>query len=230
MRQSLSNDENLVDVHPLADLILAESKRMGAGTSIKTDGEESDPWGLLAAVDIRRCQAEPGLKPFVDYLLSTAPPSTIASILDPSNTSRPAFLFSLRMLNLPLPLVPPLYKMLGSELSEANFTHYMIWGRGYKLEGTEEATGLEMDATVKGNKKKKGGAAGGVGGVPAGKFAYHPEEEMIDARGVAVHNYALKTAKPRDDESFGVEQYGRVVLVETAKLAEAVEAMEEACR
>lgn len=43
-------------MHPLADLILAEGKRMGAGTTIKTDGEESDPWGVLAAVDIRRCQ------------------------------------------------------------------------------------------------------------------------------------------------------------------------------
>lgn len=53
---------------------------------------------------------------------------------------------------------------------------------------------------------------------------------MIDARAVAVHSYPLKTAKPRDEESFGVEQFGRVVLVETAKLAEAVGAMEEACR
>lgn len=136
----------MVDVHPLADLILAESKRMSAGTSIKTDGEESDPWGLLAAVDIRRCQAEPGLKPFLNYLLTTAPPAALSSILDPSNSSRPALLFSLRMLNLPVPLIPPLYKMLGSELSEADFTHYVIWGRGYKLEGSEEATGLEVDA------------------------------------------------------------------------------------
>lgn len=66
-------------------------------------------------------------------------------MLDSSNTSRPALLFSLRMLNLPIPLVPPLYKMLGSELSGADFTHYILWGRGYKLEGSEGLTGLEMD-------------------------------------------------------------------------------------
>lgn len=53
---------------------------------------------------------------------------------------------------------------------------------------------------------------------------------MIDARAVAVHAYPLKTAAPRDDESFGVDQFGRLVLVETGKLAEAVGAMEEACR
>jgi protein BCP1 len=53
---------------------------------------------------------------------------------------------------------------------------------------------------------------------------------MVDSRAVAVHSYPLKTAPPRDDESFGVEQFGRLVLVETAKLAEAVGAMEEACQ
>lgn len=53
---------------------------------------------------------------------------------------------------------------------------------------------------------------------------------MIDARAVAVHSYPLKTAQPRDDESFGVEQFGRLVLIETNKLAEAVAAMEEACQ
>lgn len=42
-------------MHPLAELILAEGTRLKAGSTIKTDGEESDPWGLLAAVDVNRC-------------------------------------------------------------------------------------------------------------------------------------------------------------------------------
>jgi len=75
-------------------------------------------------------------------------------------------------------------------------------------------------------KKKKTAAEA----LAAGAFAYHPEEEMIDARAVAVHSYPLKTAPPRDDEAFGVEQFGRLVLIETGKLAEAVGAMEEACK
>ena len=28
--------------------------RLGAGSSIKTEGEESDPWGLVAVVDIEK--------------------------------------------------------------------------------------------------------------------------------------------------------------------------------
>lgn len=132
-------------MHPLADLILSEATRLGAGTSIKTDGEESDPWGLLAVVDIRHAQETPALKPLIDYFLSTSPPAALASVLDKSHASRPALLFSLRMLNLPLPLIPPLYKMIGSELADADFSHYVLWGRGYKLQGTEAATGLELD-------------------------------------------------------------------------------------
>lgn len=53
---------------------------------------------------------------------------------------------------------------------------------------------------------------------------------MIDSRAEAVHTYSLKTAPPRDDESFGVEQFGRLLLVSSDKLAQAVGAMEEACK
>lgn len=54
LRQTLSHDEELIDVHPLASLILSEGVRLSAGSSIKTDGEESDPWGILAVIDVAR--------------------------------------------------------------------------------------------------------------------------------------------------------------------------------
>lgn len=82
------------------------------------------------------------------------------------------------------------------------------------------------DARPKTNKKSKGGAAT----LAAGSFPYHPEEEMVEARAKATFTYSLKTAPPRDDEAFGVEQYGRLLLIDASKLAQAVEAMEEACR
>lgn len=82
------------------------------------------------------------------------------------------------------------------------------------------------DDRPKGNKKSKGVAEAQA----KGSFTYHPEEEMVDARATAVYSYALKTAPPRNDESFGVEQFGRLVLISAGKLTEAVKAMEEACR
>jgi protein BCP1 len=103
-------------------------------------------------------QEDPALKPFLDYLLSTIPKhSPLHMLLDPGNSpalsNLPALVFSLRLLNLPLPLIPPLYKMLLGELDTSQpareavpeFTHWIVWGRGYRLEGAEQAMGLEMD-------------------------------------------------------------------------------------
>jgi protein BCP1 len=59
LRQTLSHDDEIIDVHPLAELILSEGVRLGAGSSIKTDGEESDPWGLVGVVDIAKHRVSP---------------------------------------------------------------------------------------------------------------------------------------------------------------------------
>jgi len=61
LRQTLSHDDEIIDVHPLAELILSEGVRLGAGSSIKTDGEESDPWGLVGVVDIAKHRVGPSL-------------------------------------------------------------------------------------------------------------------------------------------------------------------------
>jgi protein BCP1 len=79
LRQTLSHDDEIIDVHPLAELILSEGVRLGAGSSIKTDGEESDPWGLVGVVDIAKHRVSPR-----SYLHSRAckPPSGIPTKRD----------------------------------------------------------------------------------------------------------------------------------------------------
>ncbi|KAL7424155.1 Mss4p nuclear export [Cryptotrichosporon argae] len=227
LRQSLSHDEDEVDVHPLAELVLAEAARLGAGSSIKTDGEESDPWGLVAAVDVGHCASSPALAAFTSYLLSRLPPSSpLRAALAPGAPT--ALVFSLRMLNLPLPLIPPLYRMLLDETKARGFEQYVLWGRGYKLQGDEEGMGLEMDAQPGRANKKRTQAP--VAPPAAGHFPYHAEEAYVDARATAVETYAFKRAPARDADTFGVEQYGRAVLVSRAALELAVADMEEAAR
>ncbi|WWC89974.1 uncharacterized protein L201_004903 [Kwoniella dendrophila CBS 6074] len=233
LRQTLSHDDELIDVHPLADLILSEGNRLGAGSSIKTDGEESDPWGLVGVVDIRENMNNPAFSPFLKYLTSTLPSiSPLRLLLDPPSTpahaSKTGLIFSLRMLNLPLPLIPHLYRMLLSELQPQGFTDFILWGRGYRLEGDEEGMGLDLnDQNSKKSKKKSGNA---VVPLTAGTFTYHPEEEFIDNVATHVHTYPFKTAPKRDEDAFGVEQFGRLVLISNDKLSGAVEAMQAACQ
>ena len=207
LRQHLSHDDELIDVHPLAERILSEGVRLSCGSTIKTDGEESDPWGLLSIIDIvanrvfsgrsgADGKTKPSFKPFLDYLISTLPSqSPIRSILDPSSSStpapHPAIIFSLRLLNLPLPLLPPLYKMLLSELEAEGiprFTHFLLWGRGYRLEGTEPNMGLEMDTSgvptlnrkIGNGKKAKRKNGPALADLDKGSFLYHTEEEYMD--------------------------------------------------
>lgn len=59
LRQTLSHDDEMIEVHSLAELILSEGVRLAAGSSIKTDGEESDPWGLVGVVDIAKHRVSP---------------------------------------------------------------------------------------------------------------------------------------------------------------------------
>jgi protein BCP1 len=107
--------------------------------------------------------------------------------------------------------------MLGQELAQGrtegkeipDFTHYLVWGRGYKLEGTEEAMGLEMDgakwvASQAGKlslkysnngggkkKKSKGGARAQMAPLQSGTFPYHQEEEFLERVGATYWSEAL---------------------------------------
>jgi protein BCP1 len=45
-----------------------------------------------------------------------------------------------------------------------------------------------------------------------------------------VHTFPFKSAQERNEESFGVEQFGRLVQLDVAGMGRAVAAMEAACR
>jgi protein BCP1 len=80
-----------------------------------------------------------------------------------------------------------------------------------------------------------------------GSYLYHPEEEFFESvshaalfrlriltrseqKATASHTYAFKTAAPRDAESFGVEQFGRLMLVPASAMDGVITEMIEACR
>lgn len=75
LRQTLSHDDSLFDVHPLAELILSEGLRLGAGSTVKTDGEESDPWALVGVLDLNSLRVR--TRPPPSVLSSNAVPDSI---------------------------------------------------------------------------------------------------------------------------------------------------------
>jgi hypothetical protein len=52
LRQLLYTDADELDLHPLAELLLDESLANGVGSTIKVDGEESDPFSFLGVLNL----------------------------------------------------------------------------------------------------------------------------------------------------------------------------------
>ena len=81
-------------------------------------------------------------------------------------------------------------------------------------------------------RKKSKKVKGASQSVPlaSGKFPYHPEEEFIDKKATLTHTFPFTKAPKRDEDAFGVEQHGRIILADTNQLVSAIQDMEEACR
>lgn len=52
LRQLLYTDADELDLHPLAELLLDESLANGVGSTIKVDGEDSDPFSFLGVLNL----------------------------------------------------------------------------------------------------------------------------------------------------------------------------------
>lgn len=177
LSQLLHTDSQLFDIHALASYILSEASRMRVGSTVKVDGEESDPYAYVSVVDL-------GLKsdvmaPLVDYLVSQLPEGgetgPFRDLLSSSSSStsaaaaannavtapRIALIISERLVNLPVQLMPPMYKMMtdevGTRVSEGviprGFTHYLLLSRVYKMEGDEDegSWDVNMDGSAAAN-------------------------------------------------------------------------------
>jgi protein BCP1 len=125
----------------LADLIIAEPR---IGTTIKCDGEESDPYAVMTVVNMsqhRVCfieiscrirsllkipaQDHAAVKALSSYALFKTAPNTsfntdLQALLDPSSPAQLGFVFSERLINMPVQVMPALYRILAEELSAAS--------------------------------------------------------------------------------------------------------------
>lgn len=82
----------------------------------------------------------------------------------------------------------------------------------------------------KAKKPKSGASAAGLPlPLPGSIFHYHPEEEFLERSATHIHTYEFKTAQARTEESFGVEQRGRISIYEAPRLGEGIKAMQEGC-
>ncbi|KAI0638883.1 p21-C-terminal region-binding protein-domain-containing protein [Trametes polyzona] len=234
--QLFQADAQLLPVHDLADLILVQPL---VGSSVKCDGRETDPFAFLTVLNLHVHKDRPSIKALTAYLLekSSADPvlqSKLQSLIGPAALASPSskhvgFIFSERLINMPVQIMPHMYRMLADEIQWAlddnepyDFSHLILVSRVYKLTAEEAA---ELHASAPRTKRQKQSSAAPQG---AGVYPFHPEDDVIRKFATHTLDYTFTHAQPRTEEAFGLDTGGRMMLIPANRLRDIAAALAEA--
>ncbi|KAI9445586.1 p21-C-terminal region-binding protein-domain-containing protein [Lactarius indigo] len=221
--QLFQADADIFRPHLLAELILSQPL---VGTTVKTDGRESDPYAFLTVLNMHIHKDNPSIKALTEYILSKseADPSlhqTLQRILSSNASSHLGFIFSERLVNMPVEIVPHMYRMLVDEIQWAcddgepyHFSHLLVISRTFTL-SEEEAEAAQFQQ----QKRRKGAQIAPSAG---GAFSFHHEDQYIQELASHSLDFSLSNALPREKESFGLEQGGRLILLPVDKLPQLI--------
>ncbi|GKZ22937.1 mss4p nuclear export [Aspergillus brasiliensis] len=233
LRQLFDTDAQIFDMSALADLILSQPL---LGSTVKVDGNESDPYAFLTVLNLQEHKDKPVIKDLTAYLQrkANATPSLapLAQLLSQTPIPPIGLLLTERLINMPAEVVPPMYTMLQEEIEWAikdkepySFTHYLIVSKTY------EEVESKLDAEESRPQKKKKKAAGGE---KAERFFFHPEDEVLERHAVCVGpvEYTHKAEEGLSDakrafQDLGIVTKGSLILLEAGKLDGAVKDMTE---
>ncbi|KAG9310354.1 p21-C-terminal region-binding protein-domain-containing protein [Chiua virens] len=163
--QLFGQDAERIETGPLTDLVTRVAEESGVGSTIKTEEEEdSDPYAILTVIS---CHDHAGLGGLIDYVLSkiSAEPAfhgTLTSLLQDHPRCHVGLVLSERLINMPVQVMAPMYKMLLEEIDEDAFTHYLFLSRVYRLDPEDERESKRQRST-------------NVDGV----YGFHPEDDEI---------------------------------------------------
>lgn len=138
LQQLFHTDAPLFDIGSIVDLILSEPD---VGSTIKTDGVDSDPMGFLSVVNIHTqrvyyvflamisthsFQSHPAFATLVEYLIQKTSQNqafhhTVTTLLSQSTdtSAHVGLIIGERVFNMPPQVMPPSYKMLHEEMGWA---------------------------------------------------------------------------------------------------------------
>ena len=229
LRQLFDVDAQLMDISALANLILAQPL---LGSTVKCDGNESDPYAFLTIINLKEHDDKPEIQKLKKYLTQQAAKNQaltpVAETLGGSNTV--GLILTERLINVPVEVVPPMYKMLLEEMTWANeekepytFTHYLIISKNYR----EIESQLDQEDN-RPQKKKKGSKKAEV-------FNFHAEDTIIQRSAMAFGDFAyVKEGLDGDADSkrtfqdYGIKPQGHMMLIEASKYESLVGALEQA--
>ncbi|KAJ5312677.1 hypothetical protein PENANT_c007G08628 [Penicillium antarcticum] len=231
LRQLFDNDAQIFDMSALADLILSQPT---LGSTVKVDGNESDPYAFLSVLNLQEHKDKPVIQEIIKYLKTKTaanPSLSAANELLSQNPIPPiGLILTERLINMPSETVPPMYNMLQEEIAWAiedkepySFSHYLILSKNYE----EIESKLDQEESRPQKKKKKDGEK-------SERFFFHPEDEILERHALCSGSveYTHKFAEGHSDskrafQELGIRTNGSLMLIEGSKFEPMVKAVTE---
>lgn len=230
LRQLLDVDHQFFDLSALADLILSQPT---VGSTVKVDGEETDPYAFLTILNLHEHREKKIVTDLAQYILEKSKSSSDLSTLGPilsSPNAQVGLILAERLINVPSEISPPMYSMLIDEIEAAvedkepyEFTHYLIISKNYR----EIASTLDQEDAPKTKKNKGGKASKEV-------FYFHPEDEVLQKHALLSGSYEYTKDEgdgmadsKRAFSDLGIKPQGSMMLIEASKFQGAVKAISE---
>ncbi|KAL8758782.1 MAG: hypothetical protein Q9184_003823 [Pyrenodesmia sp. 2 TL-2023] len=235
LRQLFDADATSFHLGAIADLILAQPL---LGSTIKTEGNQSDPHAFLTILNLQQHKNEPVIKDLISYIAnraSTNPKlSPVKDLLNVKSGSKVGLILTERWVNIATELIPPMYRMLQEEMSWAvedkepyTFSHYLIVSKTYLA-----IPSMFDEETNRPKKKMKPKATKGVDEGHS-MYHFHPEDEVLERHATlfGAFDYIKQSAEGESDSKstfhdFGIKQRGHLILIEAAKFEGALKEME----
>ena len=233
MRQLFDVDNQLFDLSALTDLILSQPL---LGSTVKVEGNESDPYAFLTVLNLKEHKDKPVIAALLEYLQEKASSPNqlepLKKLLQQYSHASIGLLLTERMINLPVEIIPPMYKMLLEEIQWAKeenepyeFSHYLILSKTYR-----EVVST-LDAEIGGSKKKKKQKMGA--GADTSAFLFHPEDEVLQRYAMCFGDFDYSNEggegsadSRRAFQENGIKPQGHLILIRAEKFKDAVAAIE----
>ncbi|KAK5161536.1 p21-C-terminal region-binding protein-domain-containing protein [Cryomyces antarcticus] len=230
LRQLFDVDNQLFDLSALTDLILSQPL---LGSTVKVDGNESDPYAFLTVLNLHEHRDKQVIKDLMDYLSQKASShssmSQLPGLLSLSSKAQVGLILTERFVNMPTEVVPPMYNMLLEEIKWAieekepySFSHYLILSKTY----AEVASKLDQEES---RPKKKNKAA-----KDSNTFYFHPEDEVLQKHASSCGSFEYTKQgdegaadSKRTFQELGIRPRGHLILIEGPKFESAVKAVGE---
>lgn len=232
LRQLLDVDNTLFEMSDLANLILEQPL---LGSTVKVDGNETDPYAFLTVLNLHQHRDKPVIQQLTKYIASradsvTSLASTLPALLQDSS-KQVGLILTERFINMPSEIITPCYTMLQEEIQWAldekepyDFTHYLVLSKTYQ-EVESKLDAQENRPNKKGKQAKKSEET---------TFYFHPEDEKLHEYSLGWGNYDYEKATDegasdakRAFQEAGIKPMGHLTLIEATKFDNAIKGIGE---